>query len=350
MKENQFTSLTYRNTGIANFQLLDTLNKLEQSSIDTIETERITHVDHAGVRYPIHSFSMGSKSSDAPCLLYVGGIHGLERIGSEVVLAFMQTLIERLSWDESLTNGLKNLRLIFIPAANPVGLMHNTRSNGNGIDLMRNAPIDAEHRPPFLAGGHRLHRRIPWYRGLKDTAMEAEAQALEQLIEKECFGRPFSLVLDCHSGFGFQDRLWFPYAYSQRPMEHLADVYSLKKLLTRTYPHLDYAFEPQSLSYTSHGDLWDYLYQKSLTRNTTFLPLTMEMGSWRWVKKNPRQMISLTGIFNPIIPHRLTRVLRRHIILMEFLIRATRAWQQWTPATDQRAALRQQALDHWYSE
>jgi len=293
---------------------------------------------------------MGSDNASDPCLIYIGGIHGLERIGSEVVLAFMQTLIERSNWDESLTNGLENLRLIFVPALNPVGLTHNTRSNGNGIDLMRNAPIDAEDRPPFLAGGHRLHHKLPWYRGPKGAPMEAEALALEELIEQECFGRRFSLVLDCHSGFGFQDRLWFPYAYSQRPMEHLAEVYALKNLLARTYPHLDYVFEPQSLSYTSHGDLWDYFYQKSLALDTTFLPLTMEMGSWRWIKKNPRQLVSLTGIFNPIIPHRLTRVLRRHIILMEFLIRATRAWQQWVPAIDQRNHLREKALAHWYAE
>ena len=42
----------------------------------------------------------------------------------------------------------------------------------------------------------------------------------------------------------------------------------------------------------------------------------MEMGSWTWVKKNPRQFFSLLGIFNPLIQHRQLRVLRRHLPLL----------------------------------
>lgn len=260
----------------------------------------------------------------------------------------METLIQRLTWDDSLISGLERLSIIFIPALNPVGLLRNTRGNGNGVDLMRNAPIDAESRPPFLAGGHRLHARLPWYRGKKGAPMETESLALADLIGQQCFNRPFSLALDCHSGFGFEDRLWFPYAYSQKPIEHIGEAYALKQLLNRTYPHLNYIFEPQSISYNAHGDLWDYLYIESLNTNTVFLPMTMEMGSWRWIKKNPRQLASITGLFNPILPHRLQRVLRRHIVLMEFLIRATRAWDQWLPTSNNREAMREQAMKHWY--
>lgn len=161
---------------------------------------------------------------------------------------------------------------------------------------------------------------------------------------------PFSLVLDCHSGFGFDDHLWFPYAYSKKPIAHLPEVYALKQLLNQTYPHLDYRFEPQSISYTTHGDLWDYLYLESQSLNTCFLPLTMEMGSWRWIKKNPRQLASVTGLFNPILPHRLKRVLRRHTVLMEFLLRACYSWHQWIPHESERENLRKVAGDHWYSK
>ena len=178
--------------------------------------------------------------------------------------------------------------------------------------------------------------------------MEIEAQALCQAIREHCFNAPFSLVLDCHSGFGFDDHIWFPYAYSKQPIPHLAEMYALKRLLNQTYPHLDYRFEPQSHSYTAHGDLWDYLYLESQQMDTVFLPLTMEMGSWRWVKKNPRQLASITGLFNPILPHRLKRVLRRHIVLMEFLLRASRGWQQWLPTQADRDSLNTLAHEHWY--
>ncbi len=346
--QDLFTYLDSGSFTIGNAVFLEQLTQLEQQAHEHLRVSRLTQVPYQDDLLPVHAITLGSRDTTAPCLIYVGGVHGLERIGTEVVLAFLNTLVQRLRWDESLINGLKQLTLIFVPALNPVGLLRNTRGNGNGVDLMRNAPIDAEHRPPLLAGGHRLHAALPWYRGKKNAPLEAESQALVQLIREQCFKRPFSLVLDCHSGFGFRDRLWFPFAYSRRPMVHLGEAYALKCLLNNTYPHLNYVIEPQSKSYTAHGDLWDYLYLESLNSASLFLPMTMEMGSWRWVKKNPRQLTSMSGLFNPVIPHRLQRVLRRHIVLMEFLIRATRAWEQWLPGDAERRHWHQQALQHWY--
>ncbi|NIB44252.1 DUF2817 domain-containing protein [Pseudomaricurvus alkylphenolicus] len=325
------------------------LNILEEHSSPHVRVHRIASVDYQSSTYPIYALSLGSDSSDVPCLAFIAGIHGLERIGSEVVLAFLDTLIQRLEWDQSLISGLEQLRLLFIPVANPVGSLNSTRSNGNHVDLMRNAPLDAESRPAFLVGGHRLHPRIPWYRGPEGAPMEIESQAVCDFVRRELLPAPFSILLDCHSGFGFDDRIWFPFAYSRRPIDHLSEVFALKRLLNQTYPHLHYLFEPQSLQYTTHGDLWDYLYLESLQRDTVFLPLTLEMGSWRWVKKNPRQLASVSGLFNPIIPHRLRRVLRQHIVMMEFLIRACRAWQQWCPQPTQRVFLQREALRHWYN-
>ncbi len=105
-----------------------------------------------------------------------------------------------------------------------------------------------------------------------------------------------------------------------------------------------------SLNYTTHGDLWDYLYQVQLQSGNQhiFLPFTLEMGSWIWVKKNPRQLFSWFGHFNPILPHRLTRVLRRHLTLFDFLVSATTSYQYWLPSTEQRDAYQQIGLNRWY--
>ena len=85
------------------------------------------------------------------------------------------------------------------------------------------------------------------------------------------------------------------------------------------------------------------------TRPThTFLPLTLELGSWLWIKKNPRQLFSRNGIFNPLINHRQQRVLRRHLSLLDFLARAACSHARWTPAPDQRAQRRADALAAWY--
>ena len=326
------------------------LHSLTQFNSPLLRHHELAQVSLPGSdqQLPITALTMGSTADKVPVLFFVGGIHGVERIGSQVVLAFMETLIQRLQWDQSLTDGLEQLRLVFIPVANPVGMIRQTRSNGHGIDLMRNAPLDAQQRTPFLAGGHRLGPVLPWYRGKSDSAMEVEAQAICDYVLKEVERSPCVVALDVHSGFGLVDRLWFPYACSREPVPTLADFYALYKLLHRTYPHLDYVFEPQSRHYLSHGDLWDWMHLQAQQQNRMLLPLTLEMGSWRWVKKNPLQLRSLSGIFNPVIPHRVQRVMRRHIVLMEFLIRATRAYQSWLPEGEQRVFQQRAALRRWY--
>jgi guanylate kinase len=138
--------------------------------------------------------------------------------------------------------------------------------------------------------------------GVRD---EAESQAVCRVVEEELLTRDFSLALDCHSGFGVNDRIWFPYAHTSTPIQHLAEIYALKNIFEGTYRSHRYLFEPQSRQYLAHGDLWDHLYLQACARpERIFLPLTLEMGSWLWVKKNPRQLFSRHGIFNPLIEHR----------------------------------------------
>ena len=82
--------------------------------------------------------------------------------------------------------------------------------------------------------------------------------------------------------------------------------------------------EPQAQAYTIRGDLWDHLYDSygEAHGDGVFVPLTLEMGSWLWVRKNPVQALSALGPFNPVVPHRLRRTLRRHLLLFDFLYRA----------------------------
>jgi hypothetical protein len=77
--------------------------------------------------------------------------------------------------------------------------------------------------------------------------------------------------------------------------------------------------------------------------------LTLEMGSWLWVRKNPRQFFSRQGLFNPLIEHRQQRVLRRHVQLLDFLLRATQGEGAWRPVgVGEREVQRDQALARWY--
>lgn len=179
--------------------------------------------------------------------------------------------------------------------------------------------------------------------------MEVESDAVCRVVREELMSRRFSIALDCHSGFGLCDRIWFPFAHSTSPIRHLAEVFALKDLFSQAYPHHDYVFEPQSSQYLTHGDLWDYLYLQVMEdEDKIFLPLTLEMGSWRWVKKNPLQLLSRIGMFNPLPVHRLQRVLRRHLVWLDFLALATAGYKHWLPEGAQRNEQQARAFAHWY--
>ncbi|MCI0749905.1 MAG: DUF2817 domain-containing protein [Nevskiales bacterium] len=304
-----------------------------------------------GERLPVYCLEMGSASPEVPAVGFFGGVHGVERIGTQVILAFLHTLIERLNWDDSLAPLLARLRLVFVPLVNPGGMHQQTRANPAGVDLMRNAPVDAEGRAHWLLGGHRLSRHLPWYRGRTGDPMQPESQALCRVVEEKLFPHRFSLTLDCHSGFGKRDRIWFPYAHTHRPIDRLAEVYALRTMFRNTHPHHRiYVIEPQSRHYITHGDLWDCLYDRSKERaRGPFIPLTLEMGSWLWIRKNPWQLFSIPGIFNPIKPHRHQRILRQHLTFLDFLVRATASYERWCPGADARPALFESAVTYWRS-
>jgi hypothetical protein len=181
--------------------------------------------------------------------------------------------------------------------------------------------------------------------------MEREAESLVRIVRRELFPSQFAMALDLHSGFGLVDRLWFPYAYSRAPFDRLDLMYALKSRLDRSLPNHFYLMEPQSSQYVTHGDLWDHLYllHRQSCRGQVFLPMTLEMGSWLWIKKNPKQVFNALGIFNPMMPHRLQRTLRRHLGLLDFIFRATVSHRNWTPEGEDRvASFSEHGRSLWY--
>lgn len=314
-----------------------------------LEVRLVCEITGSERRFPVYAVALGNPAPDVPAVGIFGGVHGLERIGTAVALAYLRSLVARLSWDSVLHRQLEGLRLVFMPLVNPGGMWLGTRGNPNGVDLMRNAPLDAVDPVPFLIGGQRIGPWLPWYRGPAGGPMEAEGAALCRVVEEELLSREFSIAVDCHSGFGLRDRLWFPYAHSRMPIAHLPEVHALKEILDRTHVSHSYIIEPQSCQYLAHGDLWDYLYQRAAAQaDRVFLPFTLEMGSWLWVKKNPRQLFSREGIFNPVILHRQHRVQRRHLALLDFLARAACGRIRWCPTGEDRHRHRQRALARWY--
>jgi hypothetical protein len=332
------------------FPELDVLRALIARAGAGLRSEVVCEVPVGEVRLPVHCLELGTTSTAAPAVGFFGGIHGVERIGSQVLLAFLHSLIERLQWDDLLHQMLEQVRLVFLPLANPGGMHLRTRCNPAGVDLMRNAPVNADPGVSWLLGGQRVSRLLPWYRGGAQDAMQPEAEALCRVVEERLHPHSFSLSVDCHSGFGTQDRIWFPYARTRKPIDCLAEIYALRTMFRSTHPyHSIYIIEPQAHQYTTHGDLWDYLYDRArLNGQALFIPLTLEMGSWLWVKKSPKQIFDQLGMFNPVAPHRHQRTLRRHLTLFDFLIRAAISHRRWRPEEDARHALYESAVSYWY--
>lgn len=348
-----------RSRDAAETDLLPELRELEGlidklGAVARVEViEQVACQGEGGHRYPIYALAMGSTEPAAPTFAMVGGVHGLERIGTQVVLAYLTVLTALLEWDQLFLDSLQRMRLVFLPLVNPAGMAMRRRSNPRGVDLMRNAPPHPQSAGTWLIGGQSWSPRLPWFRGREHGEMEPESQALCSYVRREVLTARSAILVDVHSGFGAVDRLWFPYARTRRPFARLAEVYRVTQMLDRTLPNHVYRIEPQAHSYTIEGDLWDHMVEEGAHDHPghVFLPWTLEMGSWLWLKKNPRQIFDALGGFNPLTPHRLRRILRRHISLFDLLRRAAAGPDAWTAATPhQREVWETEAFARWYAQ
>ncbi len=325
------------------------IERLAEKMSGYAEVEKIATLNMEGIRFPFYEFRMGNwKDPDVPYFGLVAGVHGLERIGTQVLTHLLETLTTRLHWDEHLRDKISRMKIQVLPMINPTGMYLNQRSNSNGVDLMRNAPVEAEEEVSFLVGGHRISEKLPWYRG--ESEMEFESQLLVDRVSKEVDTSPFALTIDFHSGFGIQDRLWFPYAKTKKPFDDFVNAWKFKELFRSSHKNHFYLVEPQAKNYVTHGDLWDHIYDqtKLLHPDKIFLPMTLEMGSWSWIKKNPAQAISRLGLFHPVKEHRIKRILRRHWTLFEFCMSVSVSWQNCFTAKSENLEMAHEAINAWY--
>ena len=228
------------------FAELATLEQLIEDYGDGLSVHQLGKVAVEDRDFPLYAVSLGNPAPDIPVIGFFGGVHGIECIGTRVLLSFLASVLERRRWDSLLNTQLESVRMVFMPLVNPGGMWLRRRSNPHGVDLMRNSPVDCAGKATFLIGGQRISPNLPWYRGSANSSMELESAAICQVVREILLPRSFSIALDCHSGFGMRDRIWFPFAYSKAPIPHVADVFALKNLFFRAYPHHDYTFEPQS--------------------------------------------------------------------------------------------------------
>lgn len=74
-----------------------------------------------GREFPVYTIALGNPSPDVPALGFFGSIHDAERIGTQVLLSFLESLLARLR-DATLHRQLETMRLVFMPLVNPGGM------------------------------------------------------------------------------------------------------------------------------------------------------------------------------------------------------------------------------------
>jgi hypothetical protein len=286
---------------------------LAQTPLEHIQTEdRCFEIQMLEVKPPVRPFQKRFT------LLIVAGVHGLETIGITVLLHYLTHVIEHARWNDAVRESLRRVRLVAIPALNPTGISQNRRATAQGIDLMRNAPVYAESPVPLL-GGQTLTPMLPYYSGNGELALES--RALIGAVSKLLQTSTGLIALDLHSGFGARDRIWTPWSMSSALPPHWDNYVAIEKAFNESFPDHIYHFERQSQSYQTNGDLWDFLLLENQNSNgPLFMPLTLEMGSWNWLKKAPWRVFTRTGWFHPVAPHRVNRACRRHTTFLDFLV------------------------------
>ena len=109
---------------------LAALEKILDLGAPHLEVQVVQQVAVAsGPHLPIYAIGLGNPALDVPAVGFFGGVHGLERIGAEVVIAYLQNVVMRLQWDTTLHQQLDRVRLVFMPIVNPGGMWSATRAN-----------------------------------------------------------------------------------------------------------------------------------------------------------------------------------------------------------------------------
>lgn len=94
---------------------LDELQRLIELGGQHMDTQVMCKIQMGSHAFEVLSITMGNPDPAAPAIGFFGGVHGLERIGAEVVLAYLGSLVHRLKWDSLLHTLLGEVRLVFMP-------------------------------------------------------------------------------------------------------------------------------------------------------------------------------------------------------------------------------------------
>ena len=139
---------------------IEQITRLAEQAGAALQCRTLCVVDSGGVRYPVQVLSLCSWSPEHAAVGFFGGVHGLQHIGAqwvlaERVLAGLRSIVTRLQWEATLHHLLGQRHRVTMPVVNPGGMARGTRANPQSVDHLQ--PADrasaAAHAapPPGLA-------------------------------------------------------------------------------------------------------------------------------------------------------------------------------------------------------
>ncbi len=299
---------------------------LSEKFPELIKMELLDHIEHNGYRAPVYAFYIGHKPDPKlPTVAFFSCFHGVEWIGGKVLSDYIEHIVRDINWDTDARANIAKINICGIPVVNPVGRIERTRQNARGIDLMRNAPVIAE-KALFLLGGQKWSKNLPWYMG---EGIEKENQIVLNFLDENVFPSEFKITLDIHSAFLRHPRIWMPYASGKKVPDKEKKIFmEIKKYLYTIYKHHPYKYEKQTNLYSTHGDFWDYNFDNYLAKGKgTYLPLTLEISSYKWAIKNILSRWTMEAVFNPLDRRKGRDEYIKHMMIFDFIIKFAKNYQ-----------------------
>ena len=88
---------------------LDEIEALAAQAGTALHCRSLCQVHTGGAAYPVYALTLGNPAPECAAVGFFGGVHGLEHIGAQVVLACLRGIVARLAWDDSLQHLLEHL-------------------------------------------------------------------------------------------------------------------------------------------------------------------------------------------------------------------------------------------------
>jgi hypothetical protein len=219
----------------------------------------------------------GTDEADEPEVLYIANIHAREIITPEIVLYFLNHLVDNYGVDLDITDMIDHRQLWIVPTANPDGHVHveevdrwwrkNRRENGDGtfgVDLNRNFGYNWAYDNI----GSSPNPADETYRGTSAFS-EPETQALRDFVAQH----HFVAALSYHS---YGDLWLFPWDYQFADTPHHLVFVEMAKGMTEEN-HYVYGNPNMGTIYITNGSSDDYFYTSD--KEHPIFAFTPEVGT-----------------------------------------------------------------------